>query len=415
MTPIFRSRLEAEELQSALDGEVSPEVESRHRELLATVALLSGHRPVSPRPAFLTDLREQLLLAAETDLVAAPAAPRRTPDTQGTTRRRVGTLAASLVIVGGTAGMAAAAQGALPGDPLYPLKRGAEQVETGLRLSEASQGRAELRHAESRLAEAVELQASGAPTDQVVAAVEAFRATSESGAGRLFTAYAAESDPADVRVVRDFTAAQLDGLATMGADDEPALEPALLDAADTLASLDQQARTLCASCGETPVWETPESLSSAASAASLDVLLARPAEQASLDAGALADLDRAQVAALVRQAEEAAADPALPSGNDWPVATRPDAARTPVDTELVRAGRPLTSTVRETTRAVDDLVTGLGDAAGSITRGVREGTRTDTPLDDTVAGVTDTVDGAVEGVTDVTGSLTGPLSGRPRG
>ena len=81
-----------------------------------------------PAPSSPTTSGSRLMTAAETELVAAPNVVRLAPRRTSKTRRRLGTAAASLVIVGGTAGMAAAASGALPGEPLYPVKRGVEQA-----------------------------------------------------------------------------------------------------------------------------------------------------------------------------------------------------------------------------------------------------------------------------------------------
>lgn len=402
MTPLFRSRRDAEELHAALSGQAVPDVERRHSDLLRTVDLLRAHQPAQPRPAFLSDLRVELMAAAQTDLVAMPT-PQRTATQQSPARRRLGTAAASLVIVGSSAGMAVAAQGSLPGDPLYPIKRGAEQVETTLRLSEAAKGQAELRHAEERLGEAEALQASDADSAQVVAAIEDFRVSAESGSARLFRSYAADANPDDVTAVRQFAGDQLPTLERIGSADDPALEPVLLDAADTLSTLDRQARTLCSSCGESVAFAMPESLASAASAASLDVLLARPAEQAQLDSEVISALDRRQIAALVARAEQVAAEPTLPSGEEWPQATAPQ-TRTPVASEVTRVGTSLQEPVRGTTRVVDDLVTGLGTAVSGV--GTRTKVRSGgTPLEEPVRELTDTVDDAVEGVTDVTGLL----------
>src|SRR5690242_12156719 len=107
MTPLFPSRRAAEELDALLAGTASPAVAERHADLLATVGALRSVSPVTPRAEFVEDLRSRLMLAAETDLVPAPPVLRRATTTTRT-GHRVGTVAAALVIVGGTAGMAAA-------------------------------------------------------------------------------------------------------------------------------------------------------------------------------------------------------------------------------------------------------------------------------------------------------------------
>lgn len=403
MTSLFRSRLEAEELQAALSGEAAPEVEQRHADLLRTVTLLREHEPVAPRPEFLADLRSRLMAAAEAELVPTTAPVRTLPaDPRSPRRRRVATLAASLAIVGGSAGVAAATDAALPGDALYPIKRGGEQVVAAVVTGEAATGRAELRQARERLSEAEALVEAGAEPQVVVRALEEFRSTAETGAGRLLVAYQSEGEPDDVTAVRAFTAEQLPRLEELGG--EPALEPVLLDAADALVALDQRARTLCAACGQAKALVTPAALVSAANAVSLDRLLARPAEQARVDSDLLAALDQDAIARLVESAEEVAGEvprnpvPVVPPESQPATTT----TRSPVETRLEPVDAPVRTVVNGTTEAVDELVDGLGRTVTEVTGRVRTGT----PLDQPLSQVTDTVDEAVEGVTGLTGSVT---------
>ena len=151
MSPLSSPRGTAEELQRVLDGDATAEEAARHARLVRTVGLLTSHPAVEPRAEFSADLRARLMVAAETDLVPDRTATVRVLRPAGQGRRRVGAVAASLVIVGGTAGVAAASGGALPGDPLYPVKRGTEQVGTSLSLGAAQKGRSELSHAATRL------------------------------------------------------------------------------------------------------------------------------------------------------------------------------------------------------------------------------------------------------------------------
>ena len=72
------------------------------------------------------------MTAADTLLI--PAEPRLAPvvPLHGTrasrNQRRISIAAAAFVIIGGTAGVAAAAESALPGSALYPIKRGIESA-----------------------------------------------------------------------------------------------------------------------------------------------------------------------------------------------------------------------------------------------------------------------------------------------
>ena len=141
--------------------------------------------------------------------------------------------------------MAAAASGALPGDPLYPIKRGAEQAGTAVRFGDASKGEALLGQAAARLDEVRALQAQGSPDAELISTtVDAFRTAAEAGSARLFAAYQDGGDTANITTVRDFTAEQMGTVADLSGT-SASTDEALLDAADTLADIDQQARALC--------------------------------------------------------------------------------------------------------------------------------------------------------------------------
>lgn len=394
MTSLFRSRQHADELHDALTGRAAPDVAERHAELLRTVSLLTTHTPVAPRPDFSADLRERLMAAAETELVAAPAPERRTTPVVAPSpaRRRLATVAASLVVVGGTAGMAAAAQGALPGDPLYPIKRGGEAVVAA--VEPGSSGTSDLDRADTRLAEARALQDRGADTALVTRSLEEFRGFGERGADRLFADYAASGDPAAVDAVRDFTAAAMPGLDDLARDDA-ALEGTIVQLSDVLAAIDAEARRLCPTCGTDGPVSLPASLGEGAAAASLTTLLVAPAEQAQTDRDALAGLDPAQVRRLGRAAEtEADETPqSEPEGSDdddvLPVVA--GSPRGPVGSTLVATGEVVDETLRGATDAVDGLV-------GGVTGTVRSVVPRDSALGGTVGGLTDTLDQAIDGV-----------------
>lgn len=394
MTSLFRSRQHADELHDALTGRAAPDVAERHAELLRTVSLLTSHPPVSPRPEFSADLRERLMAAAETELVAAPAPERRTTPVGAPSpaRRRLATVVASLVVVGGTAGMAAAAQGALPGDPLYPIKRGGEAVVATVEPGPA--GASDLERAGTRLDEARALQERGADTALVTRSLEEFRDLGERGADRLFADYDASGDPAAVDEVRDFTAAAMPGLDDLARGDA-ALEGTIVQLTDALAAIDEEARRLCPTCGTGGPVSLPASLADGAAAASLTTLLVAPAEQAQTDGDALAGLDPAQVRRLGQAAETEAdetpeAEPADEDDEQLPVVAASPGG--PVGSTLVATGQVVDDTLRGATDAVDGLV-------GGVTGTVRSVVPRDTPLGETVGGLTDTLDQAIDGVT----------------
>ena len=299
------------------------------------------------------------MTAAETELVAAPRVVRHLPQERPPpSRRRLGTIAASLVIVGGSAGMAAAASGALPGDALYPIKRGVEQAGTAVRFSDASKGEALLEQAAARLDEVRALQAQGlarcrADLDHRRRLPDRRR----SGLGE-----AVRGLPGRWRHQEHHHGSRLhrgaDGHASPTCPaPRPATDELLLDAADTLADIDQQARALCVACGPARSLAPPAALSAGAGAATVDNLLARPVAQAQLDIDAA---EAARIARLKNAAEKSAGELPPPStgvpggtGQSPSIATAGD----PLTSTLTPDGTLLPSTGGGT--AVKDLVSGV--------------------------------------------------------
>ena len=409
MTPLFAHRA-AEEFDRALEGRASRSAAERHADLLGTVEALRRMPQVEARADFVADLRTRLMTAAETDLVPAPpvvrrAVPTRTPATPA--RRRLGTVAASLVIVGGTAGMAAAASGALPGESLYPVKRGVEDISTAAHLGDASRGRSLLAQAGTRLDEARQLQSQSGDNSALVAeALSDFRTTASEGADRLFRAYAGGADNSDIASVRDFTSSGMKSLADMGTDKATADD--VLQSADTLAQLDERARGLCQDCGSTTPVTVPLTVASSAGPADLDGLLSRPVTQAAADISAMkADLAAAEakLRAQARAAENTAGSIPQPgAGGGTPTPGLPPPS-TPDPGQV-------TSTITPGGDVVTNLATtGTGAVKGltkEVTGAVKATTKTGTPVDGVVSGVTDATDKVVDTLDGATKDLLRP-------
>ena len=140
----------AENFSRALDGTAEPTATDRYAALLDTVAALRSLPEPTPRQGFVTTLREQLMTAAETELVAAsPAVPTQSRHRE----RRLAAAAAAFVLVGTTAGVATAAEQALPGSTFYPIKRGIESAQITMTTNETAKGRELLSQAGTRLDE----------------------------------------------------------------------------------------------------------------------------------------------------------------------------------------------------------------------------------------------------------------------
>src|SRR4051794_2927570 len=137
MTPLFPARRSAERFDSLVEGGRRDDVDPATSDLLELVGALRSVPEAQPRPEFVADLRDRLMLAAATELkpvqtgnerddvarlTISPVRPRR--------ERRVAVGLAAVAVIGATTSMAVASQNAIPGDALYPVKRAIENTET---------------------------------------------------------------------------------------------------------------------------------------------------------------------------------------------------------------------------------------------------------------------------------------------
>jgi len=395
MTSLFPSQRAAEDFDSVVEGLASPAVADRYADLFATVETLRTQPEVLPRAEFASDLRSRLMTEAATVLVpVAPVVRRLEPSRAHKRNRRIGTLAAGLVIVGGTAGMAAAAQGSLPGDALYPVKRGIEQASVAVHPSDAGKGAALLDQARTRLDEVHALQAQDSPDAALIAStLESFRSAADAGSDKLFTAYQTDGDTSDISTVRGFTSDQMARVADLSNGSIPMSSDQLVDTADLLADIDQQARVLCAACAPQAPVQPPAALSSGAGAASVDNLLARPVSQARSDIAQAQAVQAARVARLQAAAERSAQAAAQVERENKAAAHASAKAGETVTNTVTPDGRLVPSVTTAGTSAVKDLVSGVTGTVTTVTQGV---TKNKTPLDPVVKGLTDTVDGITD-------------------
>lgn len=389
---LFPTHRVAEEFDDVLAGRATTEVAERHSSLVRTVQTLRSVPAVTPRPEFSADLRERLMAAAVTELTPVAPQVRRLHQPPRRRSRRLGTAAATIVIIGGSAGMAAAASGALPGEPLYPVKRGIEQTTAALRTSDASQGQALLGQAQNRLDELSTLMEDGNASQSLLASsVDSFRSEADQGSTKLFEAFQSDGDGDHIAVVRDFTTTQMARVQslTKGADLDS--DTVLVDVADTLADIDQQARVLCNSCGPQATATPPSSLVDGLSASTVRNLITRPVHQAQADV-ALAD----RLRQLQQAAQGAAGQVQTGTGNGTRTstggATGGATGDDPVTSTITKAGDLVPAITSD--EPVKNLVTGvtgtLDDSTGDTVKKVTDG------VTKTVDGVTQTVDGVTK-------------------
>lgn len=265
MNSRFLARRSAEDFASGVDalerGQTADERADAH--LLELVGALRSAEAPAPRPAFVDDLRERLMAEAEATLSPQSAKLSLPPRTRGVRERRFVAAASVAVLLGGSATMAAASQDALPGEALYPIKRGLEQARSTLTFSEDSKGARLLDRATGRLAEASRLATDGGDIgavgleERLRSTLDDFAAHADEGVALLFASYAETGDESDVETVRAFLTTSLGSLDAL-TDQLPAeLHGQLSELALQLRELDAEALRLCGDCGPADVLELP--------------------------------------------------------------------------------------------------------------------------------------------------------------
>jgi len=277
MSPAFPTRRRADEfdrlVESTLSGNTAAGPASAELAALASFATALREAPaVTPRADFAADLRERLMTAAATELTAAAAdrpvdrlTDRLTvgsgPAARRRGERRLTLGIASLAIVGASAGTALASQGALPGEPLYPVKRAIENVRTGFSPSDSAKGASLLGEADTRLDEVAELSRSSAgDQDEIATTLNAFAEQAKKASDLLLTTYQQDHDPAAIEKLHEFTANSIDQLTVLEPLLPDAAKQALASAAQAILMIDTAAHNLCPACGGDGVTSLPETL-----------------------------------------------------------------------------------------------------------------------------------------------------------
>jgi Domain of unknown function (DUF5667) len=271
MTSFLSARKRAEEFADAVDVVLGSTVSdavarppSAVESLLDVVVALRATPVPAARPDFAATLRERLLAEAATALAPGPApvpAPTRLPARRSRSQGRVVVAATALVAVGGTAGVATAAQQALPGDALYPVKRAIESAELRLSTSDTGRGRDLLQQASHRLEEVDGLLPEAAGSSQAATRLTdtlgAFADQAVSGSTLMLDAYREDRDTANVVEVRGFAAQSMATLTSLAESAPRDLVGDLADAASAMQQVDEAARVLCPGCGDAAPLQVP--------------------------------------------------------------------------------------------------------------------------------------------------------------
>jgi hypothetical protein len=253
MSSVIPGRRRADDFASLVDGRstgVSAGAPLRHADLLQLVSELRELPTATPRPEFVTSLRASLMAAADEALVPVHA-QLALPVTRSRRDRRVALAAGAVALVGATSSMAVAAQSALPGDALYPIKRVLESAETSMASDDSARADKVIDNATGRLDElqALSLRNSAESQAALPSALDDFVSQAEQAGGLLIEEYADSGDARHITDLRTFISASLDRLASLDAQLPATLRDELARAVDALLSLDLRALAVCPSCG----------------------------------------------------------------------------------------------------------------------------------------------------------------------
>lgn len=388
MSPAFTSRRRADRFHELVSGRTTHASAGDLDELVALVRDLRAVPPVAPRPEFSADLRARLMTEADSALATLdPAEARlRMPARRPTKDRRIATVLGGAALLGATTSMAVAAQSALPGDTLYPIKRALEAAQVEITDDEATRGETLLANASGRLDEVTALVLRGTDTGiaETPSTLEDFTDQAREASAVVLRSYQQDPDPGSIKELRDFTHASMEQLLALEAQLPAAAHDELVEAARTLTAIDDRARQLCPSCGGAGITEIPRMLLSATlGAASVTVPTAerprRPATSPSAPAPAGTDEDLAATLPDVDLDDDTSATGDSPE-------PRTDPPSRPGDGKTQDPVSELASTL--TTRSGDAAT---GDGLSTDTK-----VESDNSIDSVLEGVQDTSDNLLD-------------------
>ncbi|MDQ3416776.1 MAG: DUF5667 domain-containing protein, partial [Actinomycetota bacterium] len=205
---------------------------------------------VRPTDHFRGELRARLLMAAELEFAGGPSAASHTPGpTSGRVQRGLAAATGAVVLAGAGAGLASASASSVPGDLLYPVKRGLEQVDLTVATGSLEQGMTELDRAAARLAEAESLLDSDAgQLARLPGTFVDFSSSAAIGRDLLLQSYASSGDPAALRAMQDFVSHSSQSMTAMVPQLPAAAQAAFVDAAEQIVGTDSAIEQVCPTC-----------------------------------------------------------------------------------------------------------------------------------------------------------------------
>ncbi|PHQ53018.1 hypothetical protein BLA24_04155 [Streptomyces cinnamoneus] len=229
----FAQALEDQEVQGAAAAQSSPSAAEAEQGRLLSLASGLGALPAPELdPEVKTVQRAQLIAAMEAQFAGGAAVPeqrsgrgahRAGPLSRLRPRSRwsKGLAAGGLTVgvaAGAFGGVAAASSNALPGDTLYPVKRGMEDLKLGMADGDSARGRLFLDQASTRLQEARRLMERGrsGPLDhesvtEIRRTLSGMRHDAEEGHRLLHGVYERDGSLGAMRLLSSFTSSHREG------------------------------------------------------------------------------------------------------------------------------------------------------------------------------------------------------------
>lgn len=276
MTPVFATRRRVEEFAALVDGGSAVDAKSAHADLLEVVGALREAAPVEARPEFVASLRDRLLVAAESALTPQDLQRLVLPPRRSTRERRIAAAIGGFALVGATTSMAMAAQGSLPGDLLYPVKRAIENIHTGVSVGEGDKGTQLLASASGRLDEVSALSRDGSHPAMIGDTLNTFTEQATEASDLLLSNYTQSGDESSISHLRDFTSASIAELTTLEQVVPADARDELLRAAQVLFQIDAAAQQACPTCGGAGISGIPNVFAPVSAGAEQAVSSAKP-------------------------------------------------------------------------------------------------------------------------------------------
>ncbi|KQY50184.1 DUF5667 domain-containing protein [Nocardioides sp. Root140] len=249
MISVLPAHRRAEEFNAQLEG-AGGSHNSRHADLLELVSAMRSVEAPAPRPDFVADLRARLMAEADVALtevdrkLALPAHPRSHRD------RRIAVLAGTAALLGATTSVAVAAQGTLPGDTLYPVKRAIEGIQSSLTFDDTARSETVLDQATGRLleVEALARQVDSSRADQLPSTLDDFSSQAGEGADLIFTEYGETGDTDPLVELNGFVDSSMKKLVDLDALLPSTVTDSLRNATTVLTRIDDEITKLCPEC-----------------------------------------------------------------------------------------------------------------------------------------------------------------------